>query len=152
MTDEINPRVKDQQGAVFNMAIAQLQMLNGILKNIAMLGSVYFESGSEEELSPGKAQHIKYRWVRQLFIQSTPLLDIKTDAEWKKTTYEKVKNVKLTFLKKCRNNEVVGYVESYNSEIENLLDDIVMEIQERLQCHKYFMPPKNDVRFAWSQD
>jgi len=143
---------REQPGAIFNMAIAQLQLLNGILRNIANLGSVYSEEGGEDTLTPGQAQHLKYRWVRQLYIQSIPLFDIKTDAEWKKKVYTKIKNVTLLFIPKYRDCKLIGKSEGYNKELDNLLDDLVIEIQERLQTHKYFMPPKSDPRFAWSQD
>jgi hypothetical protein len=153
MSEEINLGGTEKESAIFNMAIAQLQLINAILKQISTISCISSEERGEEKetLTPGKAQHGKYKLVRQLFLQSIPLLD-KTDGEWKKQTYEKIKAVKLKVIPQYANSKIVGYTEGFDPALENLLDDFVIDIIERLQVHKYFMPPKKDPRFGWSQD
>jgi len=141
------------QPAVFNMALAQLQLINGILRNITNLGALYSEDKSDESLSPGQAQHLKSRWVKQLFIQSTPLLDPKTDSEWREETWRKMKGIQLKYGRRINTDQQnVGRFEGFDAEVENQLDYIVIQIVLRLQKHNYFMPPKDDPRFGWSPD
>lgn len=140
----------DRSSAPFNMALATLEKIQGILKSIVVISSGHLDD-DDKFLTPGKSQHMKYRLVNQLFVQCIPLFDKKKTEEWKPEMLARIRNVKLKVGNKYSNRRVVGNFAAYDEDVEQELDDIIMEIQERLQDEGYFMPPKNDARFSWKQ-
>lgn len=144
---------KQEPGAVFNMAISTLEKIHNILRNIAMV-SVGFTIDSEETtlMDPGKSQHIKYRLVNQLFIQSIPLIDSNKYEDWKNDMKDRIRRIVPRYGARYSDCKQVGSFEVFVPEIEFELDDIVIEIQEQLQKEGYFMPSKHDPKYGWRQD
>lgn len=143
---------EDSGTAPFNMALFTLEKIHNILKLIIMVSSGYDEN--ENPISSGKAQHLKYSLIRQLYVQSIPLLDPVKNKEWKKEMWEKIKNINLKWKQiiDTSRSKIVGYSELATKDNEILFDEIIIEIQERLQEEKYFMPPKDDPKYSWKQD
>lgn len=141
--------IGEEGTAPFNMALNTLEKIHKILLSIFLVSSRIVES---QELSEGEAQHMKYRLVRQLYIQSVPLLRAKNIDEWKEQTWKLIKEIKLKW-KPIKDGDgfVRDYVEAIDPEIEDTLDDITKFIEEKLQEEGYFMPPKHDPRFSWSE-
>jgi len=141
----------DRSSAPFNMALATLEKIQGILKSIVIASSGHLDEG-DKVVTPGDSQLMKYRLVNQLYVQSTPLFDPEKTKEWKPEMKERIRNINLDIGKRYLNKKVVGRFVVYSQEIEIELDDITIEIQEKLQAEGYFMPPKNDARFSWKQE
>lgn len=145
----------DRTSAPFNMALFTLEKIHNILKKIAEV-SVLIITDSDSaafSLSPGNSQHMKYRLVRQLFIASIPLLDTKKTSEWQEKTADKLFDIRrsLVYGNKYLNNKIVGRFEAFNEDVEDILDDLVVEIEQKLQKEGYFMPDKRDPRFSWKE-
>jgi len=128
--------------APFNMAIASLEMVNGLLKefkNLAVSG--ISADGIQYKMNSADIQLIKINLTRQLFIAAAPLLPDKPRDELRKSV-EALK----PFLRQDSGTGV------WNPEFKpNKDDDIynkILEIVLALQKEKYFMPPKDDPRFA----
>jgi len=144
-----------RETAPFNMALKTLEKVHNILVAIEK-SSVYYSNDGEVTIlfKPGQAQHIKYRLVRQLFIQSIPLFDRKRDdtQDWITEMGTRIKEVQLIYGNRFYDNKLVGKFEGFNQDIDDELDDIVIEISQQLQIEGYFMPPKDDARFSWKQN
>ena len=134
----------DREGAPFNMALDTLKRIGDILRDIKAVST-------NPELSLGVAQYSKYRLTRQLFVQATPL--IKDDTEKTKLA-EKLAKIKLKWVKNINQitKRPINFTPSYSDTVEEQLDALIVDIQGVLQKDKYFMPPKNDPRFGWSQN
>ncbi len=143
------PSGDDRSTAPFNMALFTLEKIHNILKHIVNASIVV-----DERVTAGQIQHMKYRLVRQLFIQSITLIDRKKEGnkEWKKGMAIRIKVVQLYFGEKTRGEQIVGNFQAYNQDTEDELDDITIDIQERLQDEGYFMPPKDDPRHSWKHE
>ncbi len=129
----------DDIGAPFNMAVASLMRIHDILKLITK----YSMSSFNTSLPPGPIQHMKYRLVRQLYVQSVPLMK----KESKKPIKDTLNSIKLS-------REVTpskNVTELYDHKVEMELDDCICEIEEALQVQGYFMPPKSDPRHSWKE-
>lgn len=129
----------DEFGAAFNMAIASLMRIHDILKLITK----YSMSSFNTSLAPGPIQHMKYRLVRQLYVQSVPLMK----PESKKPIKDNLNKIKLA-------REVTPtkqVTELYDHQVEMDLDDCICEIEEALQIQGYFMPPRSDPRYGWAE-
>jgi len=148
---EIDTKLQDKGTAPFNMALNTLEKVHNILKQIVLVSSGYFIERSGEDLTPGKAQHVKYRLVRQLFIQSIPLFDKETTKDWVEKMRKKLWQIKPTISNNYKDNVVVSQFESYSEKLNDDLDDITIDIQAQLQLEGYFMPPKDDLRFTWKE-
>ncbi len=124
--------------AAWNMALATLKEIRDVLKEIRFIST--FPQGT-----PGEAQHTKWRLVKQLFVQSTPLLEdhrqpaIKTALDKLKPAW--VKNVSGGYMV----TRAQGYAERFDPKFDADLDDITVMIQDALQAEGYFMPPKEDL-------
>jgi len=154
MPKEKYGRSEENLPAVFNMALSRLELLHGIAKQIVTISTFHLEDfENPSPLTEGQAQHLKARLVRQLFIQSVPLLDPVKDKDWKKEMNESTETIlaKLKFIKVFKEQQHIGNKEQFDIIIETLLDKFTMEIQEKLQEHKYFMPSKSDPRKGWEQ-
>ena len=129
----------DEFGAAFNMAIASLMRIHDILKLITK----YSLSSFQGSVLPGPIQHMKYRLVRQLYVQSVPLMKPEEKGPIKKT---------LNAIKLAREVTPTKQVtELYDHQVEMQLDDCTCEIEEALQVQGYFMPPKSDPRYSWAE-
>lgn len=138
--------------APFNMALFTLQKIHNILRMITTISSTYIiDEEGEKFLAPGKSQHLKYKLVKQLYIQAIPLFDKKTTGEWKKETLKKIRAVSLKVGGRYMNKKLVARFPCYEDKIDNELDDLTIEIQEKLQDEGYFMPPKTDIRHLWRE-
>ena len=133
--------INQQGSAPFNMAIATLMRIDGVLKQIT-------EVSSNPIMPLGIKQGMKVNLVKQLFIQSSPLLPS-----------EVVLRLKMQVDKIKPNNVLIGYGSGgvvkreenktiYNEDLEYQLDFLTVEIQRELQKEKYFMPPRKDLSRA----
>lgn len=132
------------ESAPFNMAINCLMRIADMIKAIGQV-SAGFALG---EMQEGQNYlGIKYMLVRQLYIQAIPLL-VQPDE---KEISDKINKIKLPkpINKSNSSGGDAKCVYPYNIEVENQLDNVVIDIQNSLQAHGYFMPPKNDPRFSW---
>lgn len=140
-------------GAPFNMAIATLMKIHGVTKGIVVASAFSPESEDDARfLFPGKAQHTKYRLVKQFFVQSVPLLDQKKTTEWQEEMLNRIWEIKPKIGERVSGKKIVGHYPIYDEQIERELDRITIEIEKKLQEEGYFMPPKSDVRYSWRQD
>lgn len=143
----------DRTSAPFNMAIATLMEIRKQIDKIVSVSTMYLLGDVEDApLTPGQALHTKARMVKQLLILSAPLLQYKKYGEWINKTKSDINLIikNLKFGQKVSNQKVVGQKEIYDFISDDKLDDIVLEISEKIQSEHYFMPPKSDPRFGWS--
>ena len=128
-----------REEAPFNMALATLERVNGILVQYTVLSTTISDIVTR--------CYAKFPLVKQLFLSATPLIN---DDEAKAKLKEEITKLKKEFYSvrsevRKRNREAC-YVDT-----EDKLDSTVQEIQEVLQREKYFMPPKKDARRGWEQ-
>lgn len=150
------PIIIQQQGAVFNSGLANLELLHDITKNIVKVSTL--RSPVSEDMPgfipKGKAQHIKYDLIKQLFIHSSILLkdDPKFFEQVKKSIFDMEK--KLDYVKRVdtMKNQTVGVHEAYIPELEFELDNMLLLIKLKLQqLQKLYMPSRSDPRHAFRQ-
>ena len=131
--------------APFNAAIDCLMRISNLTKKIEKVSTEYtlYSEIVGIKLNAGQAQHIKHRFVKQLIIQSTPLLS--TNA--RKDLWDRVTAIQL----KVKNNmdyktgKNTSSYELYDESINEALDRIVLDLQIDLQDKgKFFMPPRKD--------
>ena len=127
----------------FNMANSTLIRINDILKEIKDI-SIKTEliPNNQNFLSKGKGQHMKLKLVRDLFVQSLPLLPSDVIEPFK----ARIQSLKPQY-------RLVGYWDSgekkkskeacYNTGLEQSLDDFVIDLQIKLQKKGFFMPSKD---------
>jgi len=129
-------------GAPFNMALNTLERIGEILREIKRVSI-------DSALNKDFAQTIKINLVKQLYIQSTPLLpskdveDLKTILDLKPNAVRVVKNKGYGL-----NERTNKLKDKFDPELDLLLDNYTIEIQLKLQAVGYFMPPKNDPSLA----
>lgn len=131
----------DLKSAPFNFAIDTLQRIADILETITAL--------SINETMFGDIAMVQYRkWkaVKQLYLASFPLI---TKPEDKAKIKHQFEQVKLNTKSDSRNSESPKLI--YSHEVDKQLDNVIEEIERILQKDKYFMPPKDDLRFKWKQ-
>jgi len=132
------------ESAPFNMAINCLMRIADMIKALGQV-SAGFAMG---EIHEGQNYlGIKYMLVRQLYIQAIPLL-VQPEEKEIQDMLNKIKLPK-PINKSNSSGSDAKCVYPYSLDIENSLDNVVIAIQNALQKHGYFMPPKNDPRFSW---
>lgn len=149
--------------AVFNMGISTLEKVHDILRAIIRVSAGLGSDNTLEVLPYGTAQHVKHRLIIQLFIQSAPLLNQKKGFKAKLTTVknetmewidamrDRIYNIELKWNKKEFDDGRITYSEGYSAEIEKELNNITLDIQLKLQQEGYFMPRRDDARYAWKE-
>jgi hypothetical protein len=128
--------------AVFNMGISTLMRIDQILKEITHV--------SAEPMIPKEMkQAMKINLVKELFVQSSPLLNEEVVNKYQ-PQFNKLKPVESNIgygrsgvIKKREKKQI------YSEELNTELDRLSLEIQRELQKEKYFMPPKSDPRSGW---
>ena len=138
--------VKEKQeeeriAGAFNSAVATLERIDGVLKNIHSLS---IRTG--RSISAGSSQSLKLKYAKDLLLISSPLLK----PEQIKGLRTKLKSIKFTLGKtNWRNEKMIIYSREVNDE----LDDIIIEIQVFLQENGgYMMPSSSDARYSWGVD
>lgn len=131
--------IEEENKTEFNMANSTLIRINDILKEIKEI-SIRTEllPNNKSFLGKGKGQHMKLKLARDLFVQSVPLLspeDI-NPFKIKIQSLEPEYCIVETWKGKAK-------VSSYNSQLEKILDDFIIELQIKLQKNGFFMPSKN---------
>ena len=123
---ESNPDPKES----FNMAVATLARLDGILKRMEMVS----------EMMVGiREQRLQIKLLRHFFSNATPLMGIAMDSKKYDEYKEKVFAIVIpSRLVKGRRTEY------YSSELDNKIISLIMEIQ--MQIKGYFMPPAKRKR------
>lgn len=138
---------KAKDSAPFNMALATLERLSELLKEIKNV-SLGFTEGVGYSLPTGETQYAKYKLIKQFFIQAVPLLKEKEEGiievEFKKLrpSSRKVND---------RYGKYKGEQLVYNEQLEQQLDKLLITIQNFLQADGYFMPPREDPRYAFTK-
>lgn len=132
---------KQEDAAPFNMALATLEALRGILNDIK---KVYADPSLPDEIK----QKTKVFLVKRFYVDSAPLL--------KETVVNKYKG--LLNLKPIQINIVSDatgdYQDTqrkklvYDEDFEMELDKHLIDLQIELQKEKYYMPPKKDKGMA----
>lgn len=111
--------------ASFNMAVATLARLDGILRRMELVS---------ERMSGLQEQKLQIKLLRHFFANATPLMKIASS-----TSYEnyrtKVLEIKIPFriIKGKR-------FEYYSPNLDNVIMELVMDIQAEIK--DFFMPPK----------
>lgn len=131
-------RKEDIENAPFNLANATLENINLILRNIALVNMA--------EEKEGKAQHIKAKLIRQLFVSSCVLTE---DEEWKGYMKNKTQIALNSLIIKNVSGNGRDYKtrEIFYPALEMELDNIVLEIQEIIRKGGYFIPKKNNIKW-----
>jgi hypothetical protein len=129
---------EEKEDAKFNMALDTLKRLGKILEEIKQAD---YNSVIPLELK----QAIKIGNVKQFFIQASPLLPNKTITEYK----SKILNLKPKNIPQYENDgyscdKFRGYILVFDNELDYKLNEILIELQQKLQEQKYFMPPAED--------
>lgn len=133
--------MEESSGAPFNFALATLMRINSIIELIGRVNLM----GEE------RSQFIKLDLIKQLFIQSIPLIN---KQETKDALKKKIDDLKLPEPKKIfdLNGTFVRYEVTFDSKAEAALDKLEVDIQEALQAEgAYFMPTRSDPRYSWKQ-
>jgi dynactin complex subunit len=122
--------MEEQGGESFNMAVATLMRLDGILKQMQMVSMM--TTGLKE-------QKLQIKLMRHFFSNASPLMEIKMTPE----EYDQYKtNI---FKIKISMRIIKGkYREIYSPHLDDQMISLVMEIQMRLK--NYFMPPARKRR------
>ena len=135
----------ESNSAPFNMALKSLEAIHDIKRSITIASSKAYTG----DISQGKAQHLKYTLVKQLFIQSLCLIT-KEPQEYKDEVWLQLKQLRPQWkMLQNSNRKVVGSSEFASQDVEERLDELTMKILDKLQTEGYFMPPKNDVGLTW---
>ena len=151
---EFGSNLSTGDSAPFNMAIATLMRIDKLLLDIKQISNVIALGDDESEgINKASALGIKITLARQLFINAVPLIPEKSKGNLK----TEMDNLKVPIVKKIYNSSnpsesssVTG--ESYDNSMDRQVDDFLIHISEILQKEGYFMPPKNDPRFAFKRD
>ncbi|MGD2072162.1 MAG: hypothetical protein PVG65_01565 [Candidatus Thorarchaeota archaeon] len=147
-----NNKKPEESAAVFNMALATLQRLDIMLREIKLISIGNSMDAYGFQMSPGVAQHTKYKLVKQLFVQSIPLFNPKKKEEQKKEVQKMIDMINLLYIKNVdRLGRLTSVVEGFNEIIEKQLDEIIIRIEEILQEEQYFMPPKSSPKYGWKE-
>ena len=124
--------------APFNLALTTLMDIRQILREIRWVST--YDMGQ----TPGQNQHTKWKLVKQLFIQSTPLLKDEKQAEIKKNldkiSPKWIKKVDAKYMYVGKS----GFAERFDPGVDKALDEVTIQIQDALQAEGYFMPPHED--------
>ncbi len=135
---------KAKSSSAFNMAISTLERLSKILDDIKI---VSVQTPIDQNKS-GTGQHIKIEYVKQFYIQAVPLLKEPDEKSLK----PKLDKIQPQYWKKTNPyDNHVEYISKYNYKIECMLNNLLIEIQNCLQRDGFFMPPKDDPRFAFGK-
>lgn len=136
--------------APFNSAIDCLIRISRILQKIERVSVEYilYSDISAFRLNAGQAQHIKARLVKQLFVQSIPLMTPNS----KIIISNEIKKIKLSVKKSFDRTGTCGSsVELFDQTVDEKLDDLVIMIEEDLQRSNFFMPPRKQPGAAVAQ-
>jgi len=128
--------------APFNMAIASLERVNSLLKefkNLAVNGISV--DGIQYQMNSAEIQLIKINLTRQLFIAAAPLLPEKARIDLRVN----IKKLK-PFLRQSPQSSM--WIPEFKPDKDSEIDEGILQIVLALQKEKYFMPPKDDPRFA----
>ena len=140
-----------KEPAIFNMALATLMRLDNILIKIRDI-STGISMGWMEGREVDKASLLagKIALARQFYLNASPLLkpDIKVVLKKKMRFFVMPQNYRLDNSLSSKRYQV----EVYDLRLDIIIDNFVEEVEQRLQDEGYFMPPKNDPRFAFKRD
>jgi len=124
--------------APFNMAIASLERISDILREIT-------RNSIERDMTSEERQKRKIELVKGLGFNSFPLLKESFETD----TFEKIKELSPATKKRLikdgtEYSKTNGSTIIYSKELENQLDSLIVKISRELQKEKYLMPPKED--------
>lgn len=131
--------------APFNAAVATLMRLDSCINQLGITAMAM-----AQEITPeGSGLYMRYKLIRQLFIQSCPLLSERDEK------LLKPKVMDLPPPKRINYTDNYGNITSselvYDPKLDAVIDELEMEIENALQAEGYFMPPKKDMRQAWAR-
>jgi hypothetical protein len=119
---------EEKRGASFNMAVATLARLDGILKRMEIVSE--FVSGIKE-------QRLHIKLLRHFFINATPLL-----AQALKTSEINKYKERVTELRIPTKLIRGRRAEYYDAELSNKIIDLITDIQ--IEIKEHFMPRKEE--------
>ena len=123
--------------APFNMAIATLERLSDILREINKVEQSFIPLEMKQER--------KVYLVKQFYIQSVPLLTEKQRTELQPKAMQIIpKEQKIIETKIGAASRITGKKVVYDPDLDNILNILLIDIQVSLQDGKYFMPPRKD--------
>jgi len=134
--------------AIFNMAVASLQRLDGLLKDYKLV-SYFLDPRTNREFTDAvKRIKIKYEIVKQFQINAEPLLSDRQQREVEKEM-ESVPNLTEMVWQKGSYSTAPGkWVEVPIKKADRILDEALMLMERLLQSQNYFMPPKKDTSLS----
>lgn len=152
-----NEEIEYNENTVFNMGISTLMRIDSILKEIVNLDLKDIKTNEQTSFSKSRLQSVKLRLVKQLYINSVPLLSEKK-VEGEEDLWEKLSKLNLITKKNKKkrwNEKDKEYIEVssmvYDKELEQKLNDIIIQLQTQLQKKGVFMPTRDDSRLALSK-
>ena len=131
----------EREKAPFNMAIDTLRRLGKILEKVT-------EISTSSLFLPAQRQEIKINYVKQFFVQASPLLRKEIIKEYKPRV-DKLKPVTIKrVINRTGNTSLYdGFEIIYNHKLEIELNQILVELQISLAEDGYFMPPSDEDMF-----
>lgn len=132
-----------QEKAPFNMALNTLERIGDILRLIT-------KNSYEMTFPPEIRQAIKVQLVKELFINSSPLLSETVVTKYK-PKFLKMKPFVKTILKEQSAGDYSKSQQEkheFSFTLESELDVFILDISRELQKERYFMPPKEDLSRA----
>lgn len=134
-----------QDSAPFNAAVATLMRLDSVINQMGITSMAMAQGITPE----GNGLHMRFNLLRQLFIQSCPLLNEKDEKELKP------KVMGLAPPQSKSKTDSYGNVTSsgimYDQKLDMAIDELEMEIENALQSEGYFMPSKADPKRSWGR-
>jgi len=131
--------------APFNAALNTLERITNLINLIG----AYKLRAIEGDMPMGRAMHSRWEALKQLYIQSCPLLKEENEAKIRtmidKTPKPQTKNIG------SGGGAVMRSVQQYDEKIDNEIDKIEVEIENFLQAEGFFMPPKRDIGTSWQR-
>lgn len=142
----------EQTEGKFNSGIDTLMDISLILKELRNVSVRSHLQEFKEQLPIGRAQHIRVKLLRHLFIRSVPLIDKKLIPDLKKRIFA----LKVFWRSNGAGSDIKGeinklvppgYYEGYSPNLEDDVDEIIVDISIALQeSGGYFMAAK-DIDF-----
>lgn len=131
----------EREKAPFNMAIDTLRRLGKILQDVTIIST-------NPNLFPNERQEIKINYVKQFYVQASPLLRKEVIEEYKKKV-DVLRPKQVADQRRRTGNTPIflGWKIEFDYKLEELLDQILVELQISLADDGYFMPPSDEDMF-----
>lgn len=126
-----------EEKAPFNMAIATLERLSDILREITKIEQSFIPLNMKQER--------KVYLTKDFYRNAVPLLTKKQREKIQpKIVVLSPKEQEIITTKSGAASIITGKKVVYDSKLDNILDELIFDIEVCLQDEKFFMPPRKD--------